>query len=236
MSRFSLHEAERLAQKFRFDNGLSMSEPLSMKSILRKTNVITLYRPLSPASFGMSAKTPNGKMFMLVNSNTTRGRQHFTIAHELYHLFYDASPSPHMCGTIARGAEKEANLFASALLMPREGLFVLMNEEELRGEPLQLATVLRIEQLFGVSRKSLLVRLKALDVIDERRLKQMEETSAKASAQDYGYDTSLYENGNEGVVIGDFGEKARRLLDGGKISEGHYVELINVWLYGGKED
>jgi hypothetical protein len=38
----------------------------------------------------------------------------------------------------------------------------------------------------------------------------------------------LYEKGNEGVVIGDFGEKARRLFELEKISEGHYVELLNM--------
>ena len=49
------------------------------------------------------------------------------------------------------------------------------------------------------------------------------------SAVAYGYDKSLYVGGNEGVVIGDFGEKARRLYEDGKISEGHYLELLNLW-------
>ncbi len=34
--------------------------------------------------------------------------------------------------------------------------------------------------------------------------------------------------GNEGVVIGDFGEKARLLFEQERISEGHYVELLNL--------
>lgn len=37
----------------------------------------------------------------------------------------------------------------------------------------------------------------------------------------------MYEPGNENLVIGDFGEKARRLLDEEKISEGHYMELLH---------
>ena len=44
----------------------------------------------------------------------------------------------------------------------------------------------------------------------------------------YGYDISLYQEGNENVTLGDFGEKARRLFDAGRISEGHYVELLNM--------
>ena len=38
----------------------------------------------------------------------------------------------------------------------------------------------------------------------------------------------MYEAGNEGLVIGDFGEKARLLYESGKISEGHYIELLNM--------
>jgi len=49
----------------------------------------------------------------------------------------------------------------------------------------------------------------------------------KKTAKEYGYDTALYEPGNENLVIGDFGEKARRLFDGNKISEGRYMELLH---------
>jgi hypothetical protein len=31
-------------------------------------------------------------------------------------------------------------------------------------------------------------------------------------AAEYGYDLALYQSGNKGVVIGDFGEKARLLF------------------------
>ena len=116
MKRLTIREAEMLAQKFRIELGLSMFEPISTKTVLRKLGILTMYRPLSDNSFGISAKSESGKMFMLVNCNSTRGRQHFTVAHELYHLFYDEKPVPHMCGGSATGVEKDANLFASALL------------------------------------------------------------------------------------------------------------------------
>lgn len=49
----------------------------------------------------------------------------------------------------------------------------------------------------------------------------------KKMAWEYGYDTSLYGPGNQGLVIGDFGEKARKLYDEEKISEGHYLEFLH---------
>ena len=49
-----------------------------------------------------------------------------------------------------------------------------------------------------------------------------------------GFSTDVYEKGNEGLVIGDFGAKARELFDREIISEGHYIELLNMIGYGGR--
>ena len=228
MKRLSVIESELLAQKFRLQLGLSMTEPISVKTILRKLGILTMYRPLSDGSYGISAKSESGRMFMMVNCNSTRGRQHFTVAHELYHLFYDDKPVPHMCGGSATGVEKDANLFASALLMPREGLLTMISDEEVRTRKVKLATVLRMEQYFGVSRITLLLRLKDVGLISEALLTELKLVPVKESAKQYGYDLSLYESGNAGVVIGDFGEKARLLFESGRISEGHYYELLNM--------
>lgn len=228
MKRLTIQESEILAQKFRSEHGLSMTEPISTKTVLRKLGILTMYRPLSEKSFGISAKSESGRMFMMVNCNSTRGRQHFTIAHELYHLLYDDSPEPHMCGGVATGVEKDANLFASALLMPREGLLKMVSDEEVKSRKVKLATVLRMEQFFGVSRNTLLLRLKDIGLITESDLNELKSVPVKESAMQYGYNLSLYEAGNKGIVIGDFGEKARLLFESGRISEGHYYELLNM--------
>lgn len=233
MKRFTVQEAEILAAKFRSDIGIGLSEPVSIKTMLRKLGITTMYRPLSDTSFGISCKSATGRMFMLINSNSTRGRQHFTAAHELYHLYYDESPVPHMCkGVPTNGAERCANLFASALLMPRQGVLSMVSPEELKEGKLRISTILRIEQLFEVSRLTLLIRLKDIGLISVGRLEELKALSVKDSARAYGYDLSLYESGNEGLTISDFGEKARMLFEQGRISEGHYIELLNMISYG----
>ena len=108
MSRFTVLEAERLAEMFRAKTGVNLSEPIGAKTLLRKLKITTMYRPLSENSYGISCKSKSGRMFMMVNSNSTRGRQHFTIAHELYHLFYDESPVPHMCRETISEVERNA--------------------------------------------------------------------------------------------------------------------------------
>ena len=224
---------ETLARRFRAENNLSLTEPISAKTILRKLNILTMYRPMSDGSYGISVRAGENR-FMLINSNSTRGRQHYTIAHELYHLYFDEAPVPHICDNgPARGVEKTANLFASALLMPEEGLVQIVPLAEQK-KAVTLATVLRLEQYYEVSRMALLLRLKDLGMMTEEQITQMRDIRPKESAKAYGYDTALYESGNEGVVIGDFGEKARLLYESDRISEGHYHELLNMIEYGSR--
>ena len=121
MKKLNLETSEILAGKMRSELlRVSATEPLNMKTALRQLNVMTLYRPLSDKLFGLSLLSLDKKhRFMLVNSNSRRGRQHFTIAHELFHLYYDENPQPHFCDSsiYTDAAERSANLFASALLM-----------------------------------------------------------------------------------------------------------------------
>ncbi|MDE6368323.1 MAG: ImmA/IrrE family metallo-endopeptidase [Muribaculaceae bacterium] len=223
-----LNVVEGQVSKFRQVVGLSDAEAVNIKSLLLKLNVLTLFRPLSEAFSGMSLKSGEHR-FMLINSNQPICRQNFTIAHELYHLYYDSKPVPHSClpGDKKSDIEQCADAFAQMFLMPADGVRQLIPEKELLSGSVSLASVLRIEQYFSVSNSAALNRLYDLKLIDRRQRDGFQALPVKRTARAYGYDTILYEPGNEGVVIGDFGEKARRLFDEGKISEGHYLELLH---------
>jgi hypothetical protein len=73
-----------------------------------------------------------------------------------------------------------------------------------------------------------------LSFINKASKEELLKISATQSAREYGYDTSLYQPGNENLIVVDFGEKARILFDACKISEGHYIELLNKLDYNGK--
>jgi Zn-dependent peptidase ImmA (M78 family) len=229
MKTLPLETIENLATQFRLKNELSLSEPINIKSLLRKLEIFTIYKPLSISFYGMSLQSKSGDKFILINSNQPKGRQHFTIAHEFYHLYFDENPVPHICDATTSEkspVEKDANAFASAFLMPYDGLMKNIPKEELKNK-MSLATIIRIEQYFSVSRKALLVRLKSKSFISKTEYNDLERIPVQESAKQYGYDISLYNKGNEGLVISNFGEKARILYDKGKISEGHYLELLN---------
>ncbi len=235
MKRLSKLEIKALALRLRHDLGLTEYEPIHVKSILRKANILTSYQPMSEHAYGLSLRA-NDMMFILVNSNSTRGRQHYTIAHELFHLYFDPELKPHLCSEETAVEEANANRFASAFLMPEGGLIAMIPQKEIQQKNLSIATLLRLGQYFSVSHQTLLIRLSELDLLTPKQLETYKALPIKETARLYGYDTSLYESGNENLVIGDFGEKNRLLYDAGKISEGHYLELLNSITNGKSED
>jgi len=240
MKKMNLETADFLAAKMRSEYlRISSNEPVNMKTSLRQLNIMAVYRPLSDNLFGMSlASSDKQHRFMLVNSNSTRGRQHFTIAHELYHLYFDDNPKPHFCSrdNDTDLAERSANMFASALLMPKEGLLQNISTAEISNKEVEIDTLLRLEHLFGISHQTLVLRLKELRVITPACADEMMNRSITTESRLRGYDLDLYTKGNEGLVIGDFGSKARKLFEEEKISEGHYLELLNMIGYGKGED
>lgn len=238
MRRITIDIAEELALKMRTKLRIGSSEPINMKTALMQLNILTIYRPLSEKLWGLSLKSNDGKMFMLISSNATLGSQNFTIAHELYHLFFDDNPQPHFCtfSQSRNAAERSANMFASALLMPKEGLSYNIPADELINRSISTDTALRLEQLYGVSHSTLIIRLKELKLISASNEAYMMDLSIRREANMRGFDQSLYFNGNEGLVIGDYGIKAKKLFDNEKISEGHYLELLRKIGYGKGEN
>ena len=232
-----LNYVESQASRFRQFAGLSDSEAVNLRSLLLKLNVLTLFRPMSDSFSGMSLKG-NGQLFMLINSNQPRCRQHFTICHELYHLFIEDNTVPHRCQEGGKKNESEqcADAFALMFLMPADAVRQMIPEDELKQGKVSLATVLKLGQYFGASHAAVLNRLSDLNLIRRNEREQLFGISVKRACREHGYDTSLYESGNEGRVIGDFGEKARKLFEADKISEGHYLELLHKIGIDGSED
>ncbi len=239
MSRLTLETAEALAGQMRGDLHVTASEPLNMKTVVRQLNVQTLYKPLSNRLWGLSLESPDRKnRFILVNSNSTRGCQHFTIAHELYHLYFDENPTPHFCvqTNLSDSSERSANMFASALLMPKDGLYQNIPSEEIKSKCVSVDTAIKLEYLYGVSHSTMVVRMKELKLISNECDSYLSNLSITKEATLRGFDGILYKKGNEGLYIGDFGILAKHLYDKEKISESHYLNLLNMINYGKDED
>lgn len=179
---------------------------------------------------GMAIKDSNVN-FMLVNSGDIRARQHFTICHELYHLFVQEKFEYQICkvGLFDKKDQDEfyADWFSSYLLMPEDGIFELLPKEEMGFNKISINTIVKMEQYFGVSRTALLNRLMFIDMISKSKVIQLKEPGTiKRSAMMMGYTEHLYESSNEGKVIGDYGARTKKLYDKEQISETDYYGLM----------
>lgn len=217
------------ASELRSEWGLSPYDPVPIKQLLLKLNILTLFRSLEENLSGMCLKR-NEKRFLLINSNHPIGRQNFSIAHELYHLFVQETFDVHYCNPGNHSSikqEKEADFFASVFLMPEIGIKKMIPEQELIKRDVSVATLLKLEQYYGVSGMALLVRLKTLGLITKEKFSEYQGLPKIRTAREFGYDPALYLPGNDGLVLGDYGVKAKALLDKDLISEGHYIELLS---------
>ncbi|MCT1532320.1 ImmA/IrrE family metallo-endopeptidase [Sphingobacterium daejeonense] len=225
------NEIQQKAIKFRRDHGFSNAEPIRLKSLLLKCNVLTVFRQLSEDFSGMAVKIGEDR-FMMVNHDHSLGKQHFTIAHELYHLFIQENFISQSCvtGRFDRKdiEEYKADMFAAYLLLPQEGLTMGINPMELSNpDTIRLETVMKLEQYYSVSRRAILQRLKNIGVITNKTF-ELYKLDVRRSAAAYGYEMDLYLPGNKDLVLGDYGVKAHQLFENDVISESHYLELMRV--------
>ncbi len=227
---------EKEASSFRQKCGLNNTDPIRLKSLLQKLNVISVFAPLADNFSGMALKFTEEKSgvnrFMLVNAQQSLGKQHFTICHELYHLYIQPNFVKQICHTgLFNKHDKDKNeyfadVFASYLLLPTEGLLENIPNEELDKTKISIGTIVYLEQFYSCSRKALLYSLKRLGLINSDQYTQ-HAFNVKRSALIHGFSTTLYEPGNEGLVIGDYGKIAKSLYDKERISESHYYSLLS---------
>lgn len=216
-----------LVNDFRKRIGVDEGSPISVKDVLTKLHIFTVYRDMSLGVRGMSLKKSENQMGILVNSNLPLGKQHETIAHELYHLFYDSNPQAHIYHNQDESeSERAATAFAQQLLLPDVGIQAYVADTNMSSKEEVLRLVLVLENRYRVSRELVVSYLIEHDLCNEETISFIKNDDCRASSEKFGYGSKLYEPGNTNQVIGDYEEMAKKLLDSGSISIGHYNELI----------
>lgn len=104
--------------------------------------------------------------------NLSENGKRFTIAHELCHVLHDRSRArrvAHISGQwVTPGVERRANAFAAYVLMPRDLVVRLFDEEAAEPE-----SVIRLAQKLHVNETALIEHLYNLDLIDETRRERL---------------------------------------------------------------
>lgn len=118
-----------------------------------------------------------------------------------------------------------ADIFASHLLIPEDGISRMIPDDEDGKDKLSLATLLKIEQTYKCSRTALLMQLFKMKYISND-FKILYSQNVRIGAIKHGYLTDLYEEGEEKALLGTYGSLAHKLYNEDKISEGHFNELM----------
>ncbi|MDR2175609.1 MAG: ImmA/IrrE family metallo-endopeptidase [Synergistaceae bacterium] len=103
-------------------------------------------------AFGAAFSHCGGRRCLLVNSRLPQGRFRFSIAHELGHFLLRHRPLAYIGEKRSPAIEKEADAFASELLLP---------EDFLRADAARF-TVPDLARRYKVSRQALEIRMKNL--------------------------------------------------------------------------
>ena len=199
--------------------------PIDIFSLVQNLEDVTLIQyPLGKNISGYCKKYKHTSV-IVINSSMTLGRQRFSLAHELYHVFYDTEMTSFVCSNFNNKApnEQKADLFASYLLMPQTALSRLNISN-----PVKIGDIVRLEQFYHVSRMAVLYRLLNENIINNNELESFSK-NVRRSAKLLGYDDALYKPSPESeqyYVYGKYIVSAEKLLADNKISNGKYEEYL----------
>ena len=175
-----------------------------------------------------------GSNVIAINSEMSLGRQRFSLAHELYHLYFDHSSIHSVSPALIGGGdetERKADQFASYFFIPPSSLYTMIEmikEKREQSDSLTLEDVIKLEQYYGVSHKAMLYRLLSDGYLQSSQAKAME-VGVRATAAKLGYDTTLYRPSSEDrkeIVLGHYITAAEKLLEEDRISQGKYEGVL----------
>jgi Zn-dependent peptidase ImmA (M78 family)/transcriptional regulator with XRE-family HTH domain len=172
---------------------------------------------------------------VLVNSQTTRGRRRFTLAHELAHALFHGSAMTVSVSYRGRreSMERFANAFAAEFLVP---IAALRSAVEAFGQAkvTDAETVVHLQRMFDVSWAMMLVRLRAaglLTAADDERLRHVAPVHL-ARRLGYAPDADEWEQDPERWGLASFPRRflrlLRRAIDDGVISVGGAAAMTGL--------
>ena len=214
-----IDKAEQIRNRFSEDN----RSAIDVFNIARSIKDLTLVLlPLGDNISGLCIRMERSSL-IAVNSACSRGRQNFTMAHELYHYFFSKKDSSNICPMNEdknSDEEVKANLFASYFLIPRLSL-----NEKMKDRKADIEMIVQLEQYYRVSHAAMLVRLAMEGYIKDKEKDSLQKNVIR-SARSLGYSTDLYLSDNEKATYGYYIEKADQLYKKKRISQGKKEEYL----------
>ncbi len=221
----NIHQVNQKAMEFRIDIGIKHNDPVDFFPLItnKLKNLTIVFLKMDEKISGACYRFKN-QQIIFINSKHPKGRQNFTAAHEIFHLFYE-NPIFTICNVNSNDeVEKTANQFASFLLIPINALYNYKKENGIK--KWDLNSIIDCEQYFQISHEALLYRLKNIGEITSEEYNKFK-PNIRYNAIHRGYDLSLYEPYiGKNYTIGNYVRLVEKTYENGLISNGKREEYL----------
>ncbi|MDO5850472.1 MAG: ImmA/IrrE family metallo-endopeptidase [Methanobacteriaceae archaeon] len=219
---------DNYAMDLRREWGIDFYSPIDIVSlVLEKMDKLTIiWMEIDDEVSGCCSKDENGNSIILINSSQSKGRQNFTLAHELYHILYGESSQFFCCNSLNNDIEKEADKFASSLLLPQYALREYKKQHNIK--EWSIKDIIKCEQFFQISHKNMLYRLKMENWISSEDFERFK-FGVKKEATKLGFSIDLYEPSKENrkfYTLGYLIPFVDKIYTNDKISKGLKNEIL----------
>lgn len=218
-----------------YDSSLELNIP-NLNDLNADTNPGSEFSNLKDSDLNEDSSTDSdfeskisSDMLIGINSNMSIGRQNFTLAHELYHLLYEENKNNFVICDYSSESESEieANIFASYLLIPYEGL--KRYAKNMNISKWSLDDVIAAEQYYQISHMALLFRLVEQNFITEEESLEFQNVKISHEARIRGFNDDLYYPSPEDrkyFSLGNYVKSVGKAYSSNKISVGKKDELL----------
>lgn len=219
-------EIEAVALKARKEIGLSLglNETLLRKN-LEDRGYFLFYYPFGESGISGALFSSVHARILVVNSSQSIGRQNFTVAHELGHIYLHNTESlVEISGDESSTKEREADSFASMFLMPANDVSSMIQTNG--GIEFDAVEVMEMSQMFRMSYKATLKRL--TEVFGRKAIPlTLWDKKPLQLAEMLNMDKRLYEPSGEKYWSNTkYVSTAFRALEKGRISFSRFLELM----------
>ncbi|MBQ5342997.1 MAG: ImmA/IrrE family metallo-endopeptidase [Oscillospiraceae bacterium] len=218
------------AQELREILGEDANSPVDIFSLVSQIEELTLVLyPLGKNISGMCLRDDHIKL-IAINSSMSYGRQRFSLAHELFHLYYDNESGFKVCSKMLNPKsdnEKNADQFASYFLAPYKSLKDAIKKES-EGKPISLKSTIALEQYFGMSHLAMLWRLVSEGYLSQDSIEEYS-YGVKTIARNLGYDDKLYSPtpvDHQKITLGYYLIQLELMREKDLVSKGKIDELL----------
>jgi Zn-dependent peptidase ImmA (M78 family) len=175
----AMNEVRSIARNILEENGLLNSKPIDIKGLAHKFKIRVEDTDLPSDVSGVLDTRNEAEPIILLNSQQAESRKRFSMAHELGHFFlHHRMGKVHMDKNVFfrndipnkedQRMEREANVFAAELLMPRQLIqdsFQQKQTEEIYSPWDEDILPSRLADEFCVSLSAMVIRLQELKLI-----------------------------------------------------------------------